>query len=310
MLIIPDYELITVSNLNENNEFEFRNIIKSLFFPIFLFALYIFLLLLFISLFEKNSNNKHLLSSNYENPFYYLRYLDEESNNIIDKTDNRKLIKEIITNVDYITYEGKWYNKNSFVSNGILFMHFIMNRDIGSEYLNIVIRLIEGEYINNWRILYMQIPMKQLKVNNITNKYNQSQIINFKGYSDSDVEIGEYFNKKKSYLYCKSLISLNFTLFENDTINYKKDINGELNSTCKEFDKYEIKIEEKNTESESILIKSYSKMIVILCILMIINTNIVKYRLNDSEGFANGISLIILFENIIWNSYGCLIHFF
>ena len=89
------------------------------------------------------------------------------SNNIIDKTDNRKLIKEIITNVDYITYEGKWYNKNSFVSNGILFMHFIMNRDIGSEYLNIVIRLIEGEYINNWRILYMQIPIKQLKVNEV-----------------------------------------------------------------------------------------------------------------------------------------------
>jgi hypothetical protein len=311
MLIIPDDELITVSNLNENNnELDFRNIIKSLFFPIFLFALYIFLLLLFISLFEKNSNKKHLLSSNYENPFYYLRNLDEESNNIIDKTDNRKLIKEIITNVDYVTYEGKWYNKNSFVSNGILFMHFIMNRDIGSEYLNIVIRLIEGVYINNWRILYMQIPIKQLKVNNIKNKSNQSQIINFKGYSDSDVEIGEYFNKKKSYLYCKSLISLNFTLFENDTINYKKDINGELNSTCKEFDKYEIKIEEKNTESESILIKSYSKMIVILCILMIINTNIVKYRLNDSEGFANGISLIIIFENIIWNSYGCLIHFF
>ena len=115
MLIIPDNELITVSNLNENNEFDFRNIIKSLFFPIFLFALYIFLLHLFISLFEKNSNKKHLLSSNYDNPFYYLRYLDEESNNIIDKTDNRKLIKEIITNVDYITYEGKWYNKNSVV---------------------------------------------------------------------------------------------------------------------------------------------------------------------------------------------------
>ena len=90
MLIIPDDELITVSNLNENNnELDFRNIIKSLFFPIFLFALYIFLLLLFISLFEKNSNKKHLLSSNYENPFYYLRNLDEESNNIIDKTDNR-----------------------------------------------------------------------------------------------------------------------------------------------------------------------------------------------------------------------------
>jgi hypothetical protein len=43
---------------------------------------------------------------------------------------------------------------------------------------------------------------------------------------------------------------------------------------------------------------------------MILNTNMIKYKLNNSENFANGISLFTIYENIIWNSYGCLCHFF
>lgn len=43
---------------------------------------------------------------------------------------------------------------------------------------------------------------------------------------------------------------------------------------------------------------------------MVFNTTIIQYKLKDSEGFGNGISLLTIYENIIWNSYGCLCHFF
>ena len=66
----------------------------------------------------------------------------------------------------------------------------------------------------------------------------------------------------------------------------------------------------KNSELEKKNVTFYSILTIIICLLIAFNTSIIQYKLKDSEGFANGISLLTIYGNIIWNSYGCLCHFF
>lgn len=73
-------------------------------------------------------------------------------------------------------------------------------------------------------------------------------------------------------------------------------------------DKINIKLNNLNFESK--IIKKYSIIIVIICLIMILNTNIIQCNLKNNEALPNDISLLTIYGNIVWNSYGYLCHFF
>ena len=305
MLIIPNRNEILFSNNNESDEFDFYKIIKAFFIANLLLSLYFSIIFLIISLNDKKKNKNKYLNI-YEQSINELRNIDEKDFNQTNENEYKSFKNEFIKNLIYITYEGSWYNIDSIESNGLLYMQFSINRENFPDYLNVIIRLINGMYIDNWKVIYNEIPIRKLEIENITDK-NKSIIL--KGEFDSNAELGKIFEKKKSIFYCKTIMYFIFPLFENNTINYNNNIIGNLNSTCKFFEDYKIIINKKEYGKESKTIKIYSTIVIIICLLMIINTNIVKYKLNQSEAFANGISSLTVFSNIIWNSYGCLCHF-
>ena len=137
------------------------------------------------------------------------------------KNEDEKVFKnEFIKNLSYINYEGKWNNKNNLNSNGSIYLQLSTNRNLFPDYLNLIIRLTHGSYIDNWIAFYNEIPIKNVKVNE-SNLFNNS-FISFEGEYESQIEIGEVFERKKLYSKCKSYILLNLTKDEN--INYNNNI--------------------------------------------------------------------------------------
>ena len=315
MLIIPDHDELSLFNPIENNNLDFRKIIKTLFLPISIVVFIFLLALLIISYFDKNQKENYisneikqifLLSNFFESSLYKRTLLSKQKEY---KNEEEKVFKnEFIQNLSYINYEGKWNNKKFLNSNGSIYLQLSTNRNIFPDNLNLIIRLTQGSYIDNWIAFYNEIPIKNVKINE-TNLFNNNFIL-FEGEYESQIEIGEVFERKKLYSKCKSYILLNLT--KNENINYKNNIQGTLRSKCNNELEYDItlNIKIKNSEIEKQNVNFYSLLTIIICLLMAFNTSIIQYKLKDSEGFANGISLLTIYENIIWNSYGCLCHFF
>ena len=315
MLIIPDHDELSLLNPIENNNLDFRKIIKTLFLPISIVLLIFILAFLVISYFDKNQKENYIskeikqifLLSNFFESSLYKRTLLPKQNEY--KNEEEKLFKnEFIQNLSYINYEGKWNNNNNLNSKGSIYLQLSTNRNLFPDNLNLIIRLTQGSYIDNWIAFYNEIPIKNITINEI-NSFNNTFIL-FEGEYESQIETGEIFERKKLYSKCKSYILLNLT--KNENINYNNNIEGILKSKCNNELEYDIalNIKIKNSELEKKNVTFYSILTIIICLLMAFNTSIIQYKLKDSEGFANGISLLTIYGNIIWNSYGCLCHFF
>ena len=315
MLIIPDHDELSLLNPIENNNLDFRKIIKTLFLPISIVLLIFILAFLVISYFDKNQKENYIskeikqifLLSNFFESSLYKRTLLPKQNEY--KNEEEKLFKnEFIQNLSYINYEGKWNNNNDLNSKGSIYLQLSTNRNLFPDNLNLIIRLTQGSYIDNWIAFYNEIPIKNITINEI-NSFNNTFIL-FEGEYESQIETGEIFERKKLYSKCKSYILLNLT--KNENINYNNNIEGILKSKCNNELEYDIalSIKIKNSELEKKNVTFYSILTIIICLLIAFNTSIIQYKLKDSEGFANGISLLTIYGNIIWNSYGCLCHFF
>lgn len=96
---------------------------------------------------------------------------------------------------------------------------------------------------------------------------------------------------------------------KNNTVDYLNNISGRINSTCNVLE-FSFMISLKNVNLENTVITSYSVLMSIICLASIINTVWINLKLNESETYAKSISLLTVYENIIWNFYGCLCHFF
>ena len=57
-------------------------------------------------------------------------------------------------------------------------------------------------------------------------------------------------------------------------------------------------------------ITTYSIIVTLVSLFSLLTTFLTIKRLNNSTVYANSISMITIGENIIWNAYGCLCHFF
>ena len=255
MLIIPDHDELSLLNPIENNNLDFRKIIKTLFLPISIVVFIFLLALLIISYFDKNQKENYIskeikqifLLSNFFESSLYKRTLLPKQNEY--KNEEEKLFKnEFIQNLSYINYEGKWNNNNNLNSKGSIYLQLSTNRNLFPDNLNLIIRLTQGSYIDNWIAFYNEIPIKNITINEI-NSFNNTFIL-FEGEYESQIETGEIFERKKLYSKCKSYILLNLT--KNENINYNNNIQGILKSKCNNELEYDIilNIKIKNSELE------------------------------------------------------------
>lgn len=107
---------------------------------------------------------------------------------------------------------------------------------------------------------------------------------------------------------CRSIIKLDWN---NNTLNSSNltNIMGSFSSSCG-FINFTFNLELEKEDEDYPKVMLYSVIVTCLALSQIFNTIWITLKINDSQTFANSISLITVLQNIVWNAYGCLCHFF
>ena len=107
---------------------------------------------------------------------------------------------------------------------------------------------------------------------------------------------------------CRSIIKLDWN---NNTLNSSNltNIMGSFSSSCG-FNNFTFNLELEKEDEDYPKVMLYSVIVTCLALSQIFNTIWITLKINDSQTFANSISLITVLQNIVWNAYGCLCHFF
>ena len=259
------------SNSEGNNNFF---IIYELLFHI------IIILSIFLSYWIANSKNFSNIENNENINTDTKRYLED----IIDeeKINNFSLIMKGLTKS---TYKGKWksiYDKE--YSDNYIFLSF---KKYQNTQLKTEIRQITKNYLTNWNRIIGYIEEYDLEYN------KEENIIQFKANGFKvNVESGKIINSIYSFTDCFLDLELDFEILENNNLNFK-EIKGNIYSMCNDISNSEIIIK-KNTYVNYFLIFFLSSILIVG--LNNLNTFLVRNRFD--EVYANGISLITIYENI------------
>ena len=297
-MLIPENDFREISNnlphsLYQREINSLKNCLNIILLP-FLFVLGSTLILLIINIFIKNIH-----SNNNKNDLYnYNRVLNEE----FILNDSYKNIVNFLNNVSQITFKGNWNSNDINKKSGIIFIQILPTRVFYPEFININFRILKNKYIDNWICLYNKIRINNLQIENNTNN------LIFEGNFLTEEEKGKVFERKEYNPSCICNININFNKKNNILIT--NEINGKINCSSCTIKDIEFNGDNKSFYIQNKTINNYSFLITFICICVIINTHIISYSLNNSESYSNSISLITVYENIIWNSYGCLMHFY
>lgn len=219
--------------------------------------------------------------------------------NIRDTLEKEKEIKtSFLSNLTDIIIEGKW--KDDKNNNGLSYIYFSMNEKLHPSKLSIIFRLIHGNTIENWIFIYSTIYIKNIYFlnNNLSN-------IAFNAFSSNSIEIGKIFKKEK-FFKIDSFIHFNITQI-NSSIN-KMGIIFNMNNTNNIF--LNLSYSKINNKLYDRKIKEYTIILSIIVFLVFIINQITIKKVNDSISNGKSISIIHLYINLIWSSYGCFFHFY
>ena len=203
---------------NESNDESVHNDIKKKSFGI--------IPLLFILLCITSFNQKSILdfekniTNIYEEPKKQnnesLRFLSKrKKREIIELNEDGLIMKNLFLNISKISYEGKWNSNSTYIGNlssGLFFMDISLN---SYNLVSFKSRAIEGNYVDNWNIIYSNQEIYNLK---LIKKNNNT--FNIKGDFRSSNNIGMIFDLYKRIRSCKT--SLDITI-ENFTKNLWKN---------------------------------------------------------------------------------------
>ena len=292
MLIIPE-ELLEDNEYFESPRNKWKKVLKSSIIPIMIIIIFTGISSSIISHLKFNNEHKFLYNSSCKRELI--------ANNDVEDIN----YDEIFNNLYYTTYSGEWKSDtiSSYVSNeGLIFMQLASNWKRVADSFNVNIRILKGKYIDNWMIIQSEISIEKIIFDNKTNEF-----LFLKGEFNSQASTGELFDHLSSNTSCKSNISLKFPKKEDHTINYEKIV-GIIHSNCFNSD-IEFNVIIKDEKKDDIAISSYSCIISVVTLLSILNTLWINHKLNESQSYAKSISLCTIYQNIRWNSYGCLCHF-
>lgn len=228
----------------------------------------------------------------------------KSNENIFNSIKIRDILEEetkhsLLTNLTYVSMEGNW--KDSQNNAGVSFINFSTNNKMYPTQLYINFRFLHGDSIDNWMTISSIIYTKDIYID----KKNPGLIMFNSDYSNI-VEIGKMFKRDKYYK-SSSNIELNLTKINSSILG----INGliELNNDFKnETIMYGVtKVDSKNYKKK---IKIYTIIISILVILAFIINQIAIKNVNNSTAYAKSLSIITLYNNLVWSGFGCFFHFY
>jgi hypothetical protein len=167
----------------------------------------------------------------------------------------------------------------------------------------VVFRLLDGHFIDRWTLIRsIDSPLSNVSIT------NSSITQTFKSY----VDLGEIFERVNSVgnisAECKSTISLDWSKGNNTdkSIHY---MNGSFQSNCG-FGNINFTLESESQNEDYSKVMLYSIIVTLLATSQIFNTIWLTIKIANSQTYANGISMLTILQNIVWNAYGCLCHFF
>jgi hypothetical protein len=215
------------------------------------------------------------------------------------------------------------------------------------EKVFVVFRLLDGHFIDKW-VLVRSInrPFWNLTIGNNSIEQHFNSLIDYgeifekidyggnegsESFSDPEAEISENSENSENSLNststsssssssnlnqhsmaslnsCRSTLKLDWN---NNTLNSTNLTNliGSFSSNCG-FNNFTFNLELEKEDEDYPKVMLYSFIVTCLALSQIFNTIWITVKINDSQTFANSISLITVLQNIVWNAYGCLCHFF
>lgn len=311
----------------ENNSVDIKSFLKLTFCVLMVimclsFSVYFSETFLVSSKKDPNSSLYGMISAYFFNeiPFSSFRYLAEdiykyenineinkEKNKIKDsnktgilnnKNEGNTIDSAFINKINQGIYSGTWVDPKNSKKKGKLYLKISSPLDY-SEGLQVFFRLIEGNYIDHWMV--MNCVGKEKNIRFMNNNSLSGQFI-------ANIEYGENLERPNRMETCESEISLTFSKKEDQLDDILTIIEGEFVSNSKLTFSFQVNLEDKYEHFWDITV--YSIITCILSLTAFVNSYWTLRQLNNSAVYGNSISLITIGENIIWNAYGCLCHFF
>ena len=227
-------------------------------------------------------NNKNI--SKIENNEKINNYKERKLEDVIDE-EKKNNFSLIIKGLTKESYKGKWKSiyDEEYEDNYI----FISFKKYKNTQLKTEIRQIKKNYLTNWNRIIGYIEEYNLEYN------EENNIIEFKATGFKvNVESGKIINSIYSISDCFLDLELDFEILENNILNFKQ-IKGNIYSMCKDISNSEIIIKKESYINHFLIFFISSILIVGLN-----NSNTFLVRNRFDEVFANGISLITIYENI------------
>jgi hypothetical protein len=261
---------------------------------------------------------------------------DQEMQNLIDR--QKELLVNFYNKVDRQTYRGTWKSQEKF--------NFLSERTEGEiafrlekinsystldfEKVFFVFRLLDGHFIDRWALVRsINRPFWNLTIGNSSIQQNLNSVVDYGEIfekidyeSDEDDDSGEISDsqldninstEKNSHSMaslnsCKSTLNIDWSNNTQSSANLT-NLSGSFSSNCG-LNNFTFSLELEKDDEDYPKVMLYSIVVTCLALSQIFNTIWITVKISDSQTFANSISLITILQNIVWNAYGCLCHFF
>lgn len=266
-------------------------------------------------------SNKILLFFSYEKSNFHFRSLMDTdtlpneahiTSESINSAAELNSFSEFISAVQSKGFRGKWEAEEAIPhfdelnnEGEIQFRMDYHNIFTGysNDRLNVRFLILDGNYIDKW----ININSYSMLGNNlnITNTTFQQEFI-------TTVDYGEIFEKISLNYKCHSRITFNWTDSIKDDHSQSSDYSlfkGSFISDCG-FANLTFNLLLANPIEDNNRIALYSVLVSFLAISQIFHSLYLTMKIANSQTYAKSLSLITLGQNIVWNAYGCLCHFF
>ncbi len=271
-------------------------------------------------------NSEHSVNFSFYRQENITEEMEKDYEEIQREVNERKeLVENFYNKVDRKTYRGRWRSESKFnflseKKEGE--MAFRIEKLVSSyatfdfEKAFIVFKLLDGHYIDKWTLVRaVNRPFQNVSFTNTTLNQKFSTFTDFGeifekvDYRDPDYATTSAVFDSSVSTYCRSTINLDWTAGNNFSYTYISHITGSFSSNCG-FNNitFELNLEIEDEDFYKVL--RYSIIVTLLAFSQIFNTIWLTYKISDSQTYANSISLFTVLQNIVWNAYGCLCHFF
>jgi hypothetical protein len=171
-------------------------------------------------------------------------------------------------------------------------------------------KILDSQYIDNW--IFIKVIKNYVKINQDFNdvfdfEKNSAKLTNFTTYMIQ----GKLFDRTSEPFECQS--SLIFSWGYESPANMKiSQIKGtfQTGDSCLIPLQLKFSLNISDNSRDLLMTCLYSFVVSLLCVSQFFSTIWLNQQIVDSFTNSNVVSLFTVGQNIVWNAYGCLCHFF